>query len=139
MTSGVLSARSLNLTEVGRALKERIGIKHTEKRLQRNTAASEGIIEMANERSLIEAEREMCKDVYLYLDGGDITYSQAESYSNMSLVRDGSTGKLKEGYLNLVVYKYKNREVTPVFLDMYHRLEGYESDMRRVIRCWTRL
>jgi hypothetical protein len=63
---------------------------------------------MANERSLIEAQREMCKDAYLYLDGGDITYSQAESYSSMSLVRDGSTGKLKEGYLlNLVVYKDK--------------------------------
>jgi hypothetical protein len=27
-----------------------------------------------------------------------------------------------------VVYKDENREVTLVFLDIYHRLEGYESD-----------
>lgn len=129
MVAGTLASRSLNLSGIARSLKEKTGMKHVVKRLLRNTSECRGIMEAANERSIKEAKRGIGKDTYIYLDGGDITYSQATSYSNMTTVRDGSTGAYKPGYLlNLAVYKDEYGEVTPVYLDMFHRLGEYKSD-----------
>jgi hypothetical protein len=46
---------SLNLSEIARNLKEATGVKHVEKRLQRNTSGSSGIIQASGERSMREA------------------------------------------------------------------------------------
>ncbi|MDR2400582.1 MAG: hypothetical protein LBD73_02895 [Deferribacteraceae bacterium] len=46
---------SLNLSEIARNLKEETGVKHVEKRLQRNTSGCSGIIQAAGERSMWEA------------------------------------------------------------------------------------
>jgi hypothetical protein len=129
MVTGTLASMSLNLSEIARSLKEATSVKHVEKRLQRNTSECRGIMQVANERSMKEAKREIDRETYIYLDGGDITYSQATSYSNMTTVYDGSTKRLRPGYLlNLVVYRDKRGEVTPICLDMFHRLVGYKSD-----------
>jgi hypothetical protein len=129
MVGGVIASGSMMLSDIGRALKERIDIKHTEKRLQRNVSRSGEVLEYCNQMGLEAAGKRIKPDTYLYIDGGDLTYSQAESYEKMGHVHDGSTGKIKMGYpLNMAVYKNERGEVIPVYLEMFHRQDGYLSD-----------
>jgi len=129
MVSGTLSSGSLNMMEISRVLKETIGIKHTHKRLQRHVSSGGMFLDLSNEYNILHVAEEISADSLIYLDGGDLTYSQATSYEQMSLVHDGSSGKIKDGYpLNMIVCRNGSGRVFPVYLDIFHRHSNYTSD-----------
>ena len=129
MVSGALSTGSLNIMEISRSLKETIGVKHTHKRLQRHISSGDRILDLSKGYVIRHPAEKIEADSFIYLDGGDLTYAQATSYEQMSLVRDGSSGKIKKGYpLNMIVCRNGSGRVFPVYLDIFHRHLGYTSD-----------
>jgi hypothetical protein len=129
MVSASISSGSLNLMELSRSLKEGIGIKHTHKRLQRHVSNGGIFLNLSNKYCLTRPAEPIGKDTFIYLDGGDLSYSKATSYEHMSTVMDGSTGKLKQGYpLNMIACCNGSGRVFPLYLDIFHRHVGYTSD-----------
>lgn len=129
MVSGALSSGSLNLMELSRSLKENIDIKHTHKRLQRHVSLAGQFLDLSNQYSLTHPAEPISTDTFIYLDGGDLTYSKAVSYEYMSTVKDGSSGGLKNGYpLNMIACRNAGGKVFPMYLDVFHRHVDYTSD-----------
>ena len=80
MVSGSLSSGSLKMMEISRSLKESIDIKYTHKRLQGHVSSGGKYLDLSNEYNMHHPAEDICEDSFIYLDGGDLTYSQATSY-----------------------------------------------------------
>jgi len=123
MISGSLSTKSLNLTAISGYLDETIGIKHTLKRLQRNTENYSNFLEQANKYNIHKAYEETKTEdrVIISVDGGDIVHKYGKSFELISKVRDGSTKKIESGYWvnHAVCYSPSNKRLYPVYLDIY--------------------
>jgi hypothetical protein len=89
MVFGILARGSVRLTEVGRALGEKILLKKTEERLCLQLGRRH--LDREIQRRLIDqAAPRIEEDTLLVLDLSDVTKKYAEKMENMGRVRDGS-------------------------------------------------
>ena len=115
ITFGIQARGSVRLTEVGRALGEKISLKKTEERLSRQLGRRR--LDREIQRRLIEqAAPRIEEDTLLVLDLSDVTKKYAQKMENLSPVRDGSEKELGWGYwtLNIVGASTKGTKLVPL-------------------------
>lgn len=99
MLYGILAGNKLHLSEIARSLKEDISIKKTIDRLSRKlNSFEEKQSIMHNYLSLV---KQHMKEDYaiIVIDNSNITKPASKMLEALSEIRDGSTGKITQGYL----------------------------------------
>jgi hypothetical protein len=130
MVFGIQARGSVRLTEVGRALGEKISLKKTEERLSRQLGRR-GLERRIQRRLIEQAAARIEEDTLLVLDLSDVTKKYAEKMENMGRVRDGSEKDLGWGYwtLNIVGANTKGTKLVPLYGRLFsHAVEGHESE-----------
>ena len=130
MVFGIQARGSVRLTEVGRALGERISLKKTEERLSRQLGRR-GLERKLQRRLIEQASPRIEDDTLLVLDLSDVTKKYAEKMENLGRVRDGSEKELAWGYwtLNIVGANTKGTKLVPLYGRLFsHVVEGHESE-----------
>jgi hypothetical protein len=130
MIFGIQARGSVRLTEVGRALGERISLKKTEERLSRQLGRR-GLERRLQHRLIEQASGRIEDDTLLVLDLSDVTKKYAEKMENLGRVRDGSEKELAWGYwtLNIVGANTKGTKIVPLYGRLFsHVDEGHESE-----------
>jgi hypothetical protein len=125
MIFGIQARGSVRLTEVGRALGERISPKKTEERLCRQLGRRR--LEREIQRRLVaHAAARIEDDTLLVLDLSDVTKKYAEAR-----VRDGSEKELGWGYwtLNIVGTTTSGTKIVPLFGRLFSQtVPGHRSE-----------
>ena len=101
MLFGIQAAQDVKLSQIGRALGEKIALKKTEERLSRHLALP-GMGQKVNEVVADDAARRVRPDTLIVIDPTDIRKPYAEKMPYLATVRDGSTGELVPGYWSCV-------------------------------------
>jgi hypothetical protein len=134
MIFGIQARGSVRLTEVGRALDERISLKKTEERLSRQLGRKR--LDREIQRRLIEhAAPRIEDDTLLVLDLSDVTKKYAEKMKHLARVRDGSEKELGWGYwtLNIVGANTKGTKIVPLYGRLFsHAVEGHHSENEEI-------
>ena len=139
MVFGIQARGSVRLTEVGRALGEKILLKKTEERLSRQLGRR-GLEREIQRRLIEQAAPRIEDDTLLVLDLSDVTKKYAEKMENLGRVRDGSEKELGWGYwlLNIVGANTKGTKLVPLYGRLFsHAVEGHGSEnieIREAIR-----
>lgn len=130
MIFGIQARGSVRLTEVGRALGEKISLKKTEERLSRQLGRR-GLERRIQRRLIEQASGRIEDDTLLVLDLSDVTKKYAEKMENLGRVRDGSEKELTWGYwtLNIVGANTKGTKLVPLYGRLFsHVVAGHESE-----------
>ena len=149
MIYGILSSQSCHLSKIARALNEDIRLKKVIDRLSRN------LLSFKDSENLIEAyvkavKPQTNKNSILIIDGSDIIKPCSTKMEGLSLVRDGSTGEIGNGYhtlgvaaltqekkMKFIIRAKKNRDVIYKgekinILDLAKKFKGkYRMDFKR--------
>jgi len=134
MIFGIQARGSVRLTEVGRALGERISLKKTEGRLSRQLGR-ERLDRDIQQRLIEQAAPRIEEDTLLVLDLSDVTKKYAEKMENLARVRDGSEKELGWGYwtLNIVGANTRGTKIVPLYGRLYsHAVEGHRSENEEI-------
>jgi len=134
MIFGIQARGSVRLTEVGRALAEKISLKKTEERLSRQLGRTS--LDREIQRRLIEhAAPRIEDDTLLVLDLSDVTKKYAEKMEYLARVRDGSEKELGWGYwtLNVVGANTKGTKIVPLYGRLFsHAVAGHRSENEEI-------
>jgi hypothetical protein len=134
MIFGIQARGSVRLTEVGRALGERISLKKTEERLSRQLGRTR--LDREIQRRLIEhAAPRIEDDTLLVLDLSDVTKKYAKKMESLARVRDGSEKGLGWGYwtLNIVGANTKGTKIVPLYGRLFsHAVAGHRSENEEI-------
>jgi hypothetical protein len=133
MIFGIQARGSVRLTEVGRALGERVSLKKTEERLSRQLGRQRLEREIQH-RLIRHAAPRIEDDTLLVLDLSDLTKKYAEKMEYMARVRDGSEKELGWRYwtLSIVGANTKGSIIVPLYGRLFspavpgHRSENEE-------------
>lgn len=126
---GMLISGTANLTAMARSLNEPISTKQTVKRLRR-MALNPILLPLINRLCMEQAKRWVSEKTIFALDGGDITHVYGNKFESISRVKDGSSGKIVNGYnLNQVTGYDTEKKITfPILLDLYSTVrKGFKS------------
>lgn len=130
MIYGIIASESVLLTEIGRALEEKITLKKTEERLSRNLPHPD--LEQKVSRNLLSrAEGRIGRDTLLILDPSDISKKYARKMENLATVRDGSEKTFGPGYwtLHIIGTEIGGDEITPLYQRLYsQKAEDFKSE-----------
>jgi len=135
MIYGLLSNKSCKLSEISRALKEKIPLKKVIERVRRN-------LFHINFNKFIEKYHSIIKplidkDCLISVDLGDIVKDYAKNMENLEYVRDGNKKCIKKGY-NLIQAVAVNsvKQVIPLTLNLFSVSEKqFKSLNYVVIKC----
>jgi hypothetical protein len=134
MVFGIQARGSVRLTEVGRALGERISLKKTEERLSRQLGRKR--LDREIQRRLIEqAAPRIEDDTLLVMDLSDVTKKYAEKMENLARVRDGSEKELSLGYwtLNIIGAATRGTKIVPLYGRLFSQVAaGHESENEEI-------
>lgn len=117
---GISASGSVRLTEIGRALEERIGLHATHKRLSRNLADEK--LESAVEEKVIQlGSKRINQDTLLVVDPSDLQKKYAQKMEYLAEVRDGSEGTIGKGYwlCEIVGCEVGSNEITPLAQELW--------------------
>jgi hypothetical protein len=134
MIFGIQARGSVRLTEVGRALGEKILLKKTEERLSRQLGR-EHLGEEIQRRLIGHAAGRIEDDTLLVLDLSDVTKKYAEKMECLARVRDGSEKELANGYwwLSIVGATTKGTKIVPLYGRLFsHAVEGHRSENEEI-------
>ena len=120
MLFGMQAAQDVKLSNIGRALGEKIALKKTEERLSHHLAAP-GMGQAINEAVVEQAADRVKADTLIVIDPTDIRKTYARRMPYLATVRDGSTGELVPGYWSCVAIacEPEERRVTPLHLRLW--------------------
>jgi hypothetical protein len=116
---GIQARQSVRLTEVARALEERIPLRKTQYRLSRQLGRR-GLWAKITDSLCQMASSRVKEDTLLVLDISDIAKKYAERMEYLAMVRDGSEGTLANGYWTCSVIGAEKGE--SAFTPLYNRL-----------------
>jgi hypothetical protein len=134
MIFGIQARGSVRLTEVGRALGERISLKKTEERLSRQLGRR-GLDREIQRRLIEQAAPRIEDDTLLVLDPSDVTKKYAVKMEHLARVRDGSQKELGLGYwtLNIVGANTKGTKIVPIYGRLFsHAVGGHRSENEEI-------
>lgn len=135
MVFGIQARGSVRLTEVGRALSERISLKKTEERLSRQLGRR-GLDREIQRRLIEQAAPRIEDDTLLVMDLSDVTKKYAEKMEYLARVRDGSEKELGWGYwwLNIVGANTKGTKLVPLYGRLFSQAVGGHQSENEEIR-----
>ncbi len=121
IVTGILITGSCNVTEISRSLKEKIKLKDTMKRLFNNLGKDVDLLSLSNDYLLSKASGMVTDTTIIALDEGDITHLYSNNFELSCKVRDGSTGRILDGYhLNQIsCYNPSNNLTYPAYFEIF--------------------
>ena len=124
MIYGLLAGQSCYLTEIARKLKENIALDKTVERLSRNLMNFNDSEELT-ENYFKEIEGHFDESTMLLIDDSDVSKSCSSKLEGLCKVRDGSTGKITDGYwyAGVSALSAKHKQPIPVYSRVYSSLE----------------
>ena len=123
---GIASGNSCLLTEIARALDERITLKKTVDRLSRGLRHFSGH-KVLHENYLKDVEKHIDASTVFPIDGSDIAKPYSNAMEALHKVHDGSTGEIVPGYMTLEIAALTHNTKTP--LPVYeHVFSAAEND-----------
>ena len=122
---GISESNSCHLSKIGRALKENISLKKTIDRLSRGIDNFEEGEKLLENYSNIVKSYVDDKSVFI-IDGSDITKPCSVAMDGLGIVRDGSTGELKPGYMTLEIAVLTSKSRSPI--TVYDRLYSSKEE-----------
>ncbi len=130
MIYGIQASKDVKLTSIARTLDEDIPLIKTVNRLSRHMK-TKGLTINIQKRLMKEAKPFIQKDTVLALDLSDISKEYSEKQEGLAPVRDGSTGKIKDGWpiLAAVGADVRGDKVIPLYGKLYSkRALGFRSE-----------
>jgi hypothetical protein len=127
MIYGLLAGQSCFLTEIARKLNEKIPLAKSVERLSRNLMSLEDT-EAMTANYLREVKKHFDDSTILIVDDSDITKTCSHKLEGLCKVRDGSTGKIADGYwfAGVSALTAKHKQPIPVYNRVYSSEEkGY--------------
>lgn len=136
MLYGIQARKSLRLTEVSRALGEKVSVKKNVERLSRQLGRW-GLWRSVTGRLLKMAAQRIGESTLLILDISDLSKKYAKRMEYMARVRDGSEKEEGWGYWTLQVIgaEVGSARVVPLYGRLYsQRAPDYESENTEITR-----
>jgi len=130
MIYGIQASKDVKLTSIARTLDEDIPLIKTVNRLSRHMK-TKGLTINIQKRLMKEAKPFIKEDTVLALDLSDISKEYSEKQEGLAPVRDGSTGKIKDGWpiLAAVGADVRGDKVIPLYGKLYSkRALGFRSE-----------
>jgi hypothetical protein len=120
MIYGIQASKDIKLSCITRALGESIPLIKTENRLSRHIN-NKDISKFINDKLSKEGSKWVQEDTVLALDLSDISKKYSKKQEKLSLVRDGSTGKIKEGWnlIEVIGANIREEKVLPLYGELY--------------------
>jgi len=134
---GIQTRQSLKLSEIGRSLNESIPLIKTEDRLSRQ-AARAGLDKTVRNFVMGEGAARIGERTLLVLDPSDITKPYAEKMEYLARVRDGSTGKIVNGYwlCQIVGVECGGQEIVPLANHLWSQeAPEFRSENAEILSC----
>ena len=115
---GLSSSQSVMLSEISRALNENIRLIKTENRLCRNLGNP--FLDLNLQRTLAKHQSPFIKDdTLLIIDLSDISKKYAKHMEHLAHVRDGSEGRIANGYWTCQVVGHHSDALVPLYGHLY--------------------
>lgn len=135
MIYGIQASKDVKLANIARALDEDISLVKTVGRLSRQIGSKDLTPTIGN-RLIEEGKHFIGKDTVLALDLSDISKEYSEKQEGLAPVRDGSTGKIKDGWpiLAVVGADVRGDKVIPLYGKLYtKRGFGFKSENLEIL------
>jgi len=140
--AGMLSSGSLQLSKIGRALKEPTRLHHTMKRLSRMLGTHSEIAWAAETLLLQTIAPKVTHDMVVAIDPGDLNRSGSRHSEGLCQVRDGDKGDIVNGYplISVVARCAKTRTTLPLLTRLLSSKRGaYKSENTDIMRTMERV
>ena len=138
---GLSASGSVRLTEIGRALEEKIDLHATHKRLSRNLADES--IEHNLGRNVLElGSKQINEDTLLIVDPSDIQKKYAKKMQYLAEVRDGSEDTIGKGYwiCEVVGCEVGSNQITPLAQELWSQdAPDFKSDNDQILSLVKRI
>ncbi len=131
---GIAARGSVRLSEIGRALEERIALIKTEARLSRNLGRPELRAHLGG-AVLREGSARIGARTLLVLDISDIAKPDAQKMQYLARVRDGSTGDIVDGYwlCQVIAVENESAAIVPLYSALYsQRAPDFQSENEEI-------
>jgi hypothetical protein len=117
---GLCKSGDIKLTNIGRGLKGQTKLENVVERISRNLSKKD-ISKSLNRGLVAGTSRRIGQETLLIVDESDIQKRYARSMEHLGRVRDGSSGKIGNGYwnLNIVATDVGSRDVLPLWGELY--------------------
>ncbi len=138
---GISASGSVRLTEIGRALEEKIDLHATHKRLSRNLA-DENLEHNLGRNVLQLGGKHINEDTLLIVDPSDIQKKYAKKMQYLADVRDGSEDTIGKGYwlCEVVGCEVGSNEITPLAQELWSQdAPDFKSDNDQILRLVERV
>jgi len=135
---GIQARQSVRLTEIARALEEKIPLRKSQYRLCRQLGRWGLWAKIENALCQMASAR-VKKDTLLVLDISDIAKRYARKMEYLALVRDSSEGALANGYwtCNVIGVEVGERLLTPLYSRLYSQrgpdFQSENAEIRKAI------
>ena len=139
MIYGLLSGQSSHLTEIARKLGEKIALDKTAERLSRNLMTFD-CADTLTENYFQEVKKHFDGSTILIVDDSDISKTCSSKLEGLCKVRDGSTGKIVDGYwyAGVSALTAGRKQPIPVYSRIYSSLEeGYVSNNAETLKSFA--
>ncbi|UCD58272.1 MAG: transposase [Candidatus Hydrogenedentota bacterium] len=136
MLYGILCRQSVHVTEIARALNERIRLIKTVNRLCRQLGRHE-LEEGVTANLIEEGATHIKRDTLLLIDPSDLSKKYAKKMEYLARVRDGSEKKLSRGYwtVRVVGAELQRVKIIPLYEHLYsQRAPDFESENREILK-----
>jgi hypothetical protein len=134
---GVVTRKSLRLSEIARSLNEDIALIKTVNRLSRQ-AGREDLAWRLTRFVARQGAQRVGRDTLLVIDPSDLAKKYGEKMEYLARVRDGSTGQLADGYwlCQVVAVECGGQEITPLVNHLWSaEAPDFVSENEEVLRC----
>ena len=138
---GLSASGSVRLTEIGRALEEKIPLHATHKRLSRNLA-DESLEYNLGSNVLKLGSKHINEDTLLIVDPSDIQKKYAKKMQYLAEVRDGSEDSIGKGYwlCEVVGCEVGSNQIIPLAQQLWSQnAPDFKSDNDEVLRLVERV
>jgi len=138
---GISASGSVRLTEIGRALEEKIDLHATHKRLSRNLA-DENLEHNLGRNVLQLGGKHINEDTLRIVDPSDIQKKYAKKMQYLADVRDGSEDTIGKGYwlCEVVGCQVGSNEITPLAQELWSQdAPDFKSDNDQILRLVERV
>ena len=133
---GIQASKDVKLSNIGRALKEKISLKKTEDRLSYNIS-KEDISHKINERISFLSSKRMHDEMVLSLDIGDVRKYYAKAMENLAKVRDGSKKEIGDGYwlCKVIAADISGEKIIPLYNELYSQeSKDFRSENHQMLK-----
>jgi len=132
---GISASGSVRLTEISRALEEKIDLHATHKRLSRNLA-DEKLESAVGEKVTQLGSKQVNQDTLLVVDPSDLQKKYAQKMEYLAEVRDGSEGTIGKGYwlCEVVGCEVGSNKITPLAQELWSQnAPDFKSENEQIL------